>query len=186
MAMTSSTKWPEVEEQLRTILLSCGLTEERKWGKPCFTFDGNNIAIIIAFKDSCALSFLKGALLKDPKKLLSAPGENSQSARWIKFTTAQQIAKLKPTLKAYIHEAIAAEKAGLKIKKKTTADYPVPEELQKKFNQQPAFKKAFAALTPGRQRGYLLYFAAAKQSATRESRIEKYKPQILAGKGLLD
>jgi len=186
MAMTSSSKWPEVEEQLRTILLACGLTEEHKWGKPSFTFEGKNIAIIIALKESCALSFFKGALLKDSKKILSQPGENSQSARWIKFTSAQEITKLKPTLKACIHEAIAVEKSGLSVKKKATTDYPVPEELQKKFKQSATFKKSFAALTPGRQRGYLLYFAAAKRSATRDSRIEKYSQQILAGKGLLD
>ncbi len=185
MAMIISNEWQKETEQLRTILLACGLAEERKWGKPCFTFGGKNLAIIIGLKESCELLFFKGALLKDAKGLLRRPGQ-SQSGRWFSFTSAQQITKLKPTIKAYIQEAIAVEKAGLKVKKKATSDYPVPEELQKKFKQLPALKKAFAALTPGRQRAYLLYFAGAKQSTTRESRIEKYKQKILKVKGLDD
>ena len=185
MAAKRPSKWQEETEKLRAILLACGLTEERKWGKPCFTFEEKNVAIVIGLKESCKLLFFKGALLKDAKGLLGQPGQ-SQSGRWFSFTSTQEITKLKPALKAYIREAIAVEKAGLKVKKKSTSEYPVPEELHKKFNQQAAFKKAFAALTPGRQRAYLLYFSGAKQSVTRESRIEKYKQQILAGKGLKD
>ncbi|HXB63053.1 MAG TPA: YdeI/OmpD-associated family protein [Acidobacteriaceae bacterium] len=186
MAMKQTIQWHEEIEQLRTILLSSGLTEERKWGKACFTWQGKNIAIVVGLKASCKLLFFKGALLKDAKGLLDKPGQHTQAGRWLTFTSTQEITKLKPTLKTYIQEAIAAEKSGLKVTLKKTSEFPMPAELRKKFKQLPALKKAFTALTPGRQRAYLLYFSSAKQSTTRESRIEKYKQQILAGKGLND
>ena len=169
--------------KLRSIILGCGLTEELKWSKPCYTFQKSNMAIIIPLRESCALMFCKGALLKDARGILTRPGENTQAGRWIKFTSARQIAGMKSILKTYIQEAIAAEKAGLKVKFKKTSEYKMPEEFQNKLNQIPALKTAFAALTPGRQRGYLLYFSAAKQSATRESRIDKCMDQIFDGKG---
>jgi uncharacterized protein YdeI (YjbR/CyaY-like superfamily) len=178
-------EWREETEKLRTIILGCGLTEELKWGKPCYTFQENNVVIIQGFKDSCALLFCKGALLKDPKGVLEKPGENTQGARRIRFTTVREIVKMKSTLKAYIDEAIATEKAGLKVEFKKNPE-PVPAELQNKLEEIPALKKAFAALTPGRQRAYILYFSAPKQSKTRESRVEKCLTQILKGKGLND
>ncbi len=179
-------QWREEMAKLRKIVLDCGLTEELKWYQACYTQEGRNIVLIHGFKEYCALLFFKGALMKDPKGLLIQQTENVQSGRQIRFTNAKEIAKLEPVLKAYLHDAVAVEKAGLKVKMKTTADYKVPEELQKKLDQDPAFKKAFSALTPGRQRGYLFYFAGAKQSQTREARIEKYLPQILKGKGMND
>jgi len=185
MATKRYNKWQEETEHLREILLACGLTEERKWGKPGFTFEGKNVAIIIGLKESCRLLFFKGALFKDPKGLLEEPGQ-TQSGRWFSFTSVPQIAKLKPAIKTYTQEAITIERSGLKVKKKATSEYPVLEELQQKFKQLPALKKAFATLTPGRQRAYLLYFAGAKQSVTRESRIAKHKQRILSGKGLDD
>jgi uncharacterized protein YdeI (YjbR/CyaY-like superfamily) len=178
-------EWREETEKLRTIILGCGLTEELKWGKPCYTFQENNVVIIQGFKDSCALLFCKGALLKDPKGVLEKPGENTQGARRIRFTTVREIVKMKSTLKAYIDEAIATEKAGLKVEFKKNPE-PVPAELQNRLEKTPALKKAFAALTPGRQRAYILYFSAPKQSKTRESRVEKCLTQILKGKGLND
>ena len=179
-------KWQEELEQLRTIALGCGLTEELKWGVPCYTFQKNNILLIHAFKDYCAFLFFKGVLLKDPKGILIQQTENVQSGRQIRFTSVKEIVKMKATLKAYIFEAVEVEKAGLKVSMKKTADYKVPEEFQKKLDKSPALKTAFKALTPGRQRGYLFYFSAAKQSKTREARIEKCIPQILEGKGLDD
>jgi uncharacterized protein YdeI (YjbR/CyaY-like superfamily) len=179
-------KWQEELERLRTICLDCMLTEELKWGQPCYTFHGRNIVILGELKESCALSFFKGALLSDAHNLLLKPGENTQSGRWIKFANVQEIVKLEPMLKAYIYEAIEVEKAGLNVKLKETSDFFVPDELQHKLDTMPALKTAFEALTPGRQRGYLLYFAQPKQSKTRESRIEKWIPQILSGKGLND
>jgi uncharacterized protein YdeI (YjbR/CyaY-like superfamily) len=183
---TKATQWQEEFEKLRTIVLDCGLTEELKWGCPCYTFEKRNIVLMHGFKEYCALLFHKGALLKDPKGILIQQTENVQSARQIRFTDVHQIVKLKPILKAYINEAIAAERAGLQVPLKKTKEFNVPEEFQKKLDKISALKKAFHALTPGRQRGYLLYFAAPKQSKTRESRIEKYVPQILVGKGLND
>ena len=176
-------KWRAEMEKLRRISLECGLTEEVKWGKPCYTFQNSNIVIIQGFKDFCALMFPKGALLKDPKVVLKYFGW--QAARRIPFTNVREISQMEPLLKAYIREAIAAEKAGLKVtyKKKPEA---IPEELQNKLDEIPDLKAAFNALTPGRQRGYILYFSAAKQSKTRASRIEKCIPQILKGKGLND
>lgn len=184
--VASAKKWREETATLRALILDFPLTEELKWGKPCYTFQETNLLIIQGFKDYCALMFCKGALLKDPKKLLHQPGENTQSARQLRFTSVQEITAQKSVLKACIQETIAAEKAGLKVEYKKTAEYAVPEELEQKFRKTPSFKKAFEALTPGRQRGYLLHFSAAKQSATRAARIEKCTAKILAGQGLLD
>lgn len=184
--LNKAKKWQNEMKQLRKILLDCQLIEELKWGKPCYTFEDKNIVVIQAFKEYCALLFFKGALLKDDKRILVQPGENTQSGRQIRFTNIGEIKAMEPILKAYSREAIAAEKAGLKVKLKKTEDYTVPEELQDKLNKIPKLKTAFAALTPGRQRAYLLYFSVAKQSKTRESRIEKCMPQILSGKGLND
>ncbi len=178
--------WQPEMRKLRSIVLACGLGEELKWYKPVYTFENHNVVIIMAMKETVALAFCKGALLKDPKHVLARIGENSQAGRWIKFTSVREIAAMATTLKAYIREAIEAEKAGLEVPQKKTSDYPVPEELKKKLAELPAFKKAFAALTPGRQRGYLLYFAGAKQAKTRESRIAKCMPLIFEGKGLQD
>jgi len=179
-------KWQEEFETLREIVLDSPLTEEVKWGQACYTSDGRNVVLIHGFKEYCALLFFKGALLKDPKAILIQQTENVQSARQIRFTNVREIVEMKLILKAYIHEAIQVEKAGLKVKLKKTSDFKVPEEFQKKLDRNPALKKAFAALTPGRQRGYLFYFSAAKQSKTREARAEKCMPQILMGKGLDD
>lgn len=179
-------KWQEELEQLRTIVLDCHLTEELKWGVPCYTYEKSNIVLIHAFKDYCAFLFFKGALLKDPKGVLIQQTENVQAARQVRFTNVKEISKMKATLKAYIYEAIALEEAGAKVPMKKTKEFAVPEEFQQKLDQMPALKKAFKALTPGRQRGYLLYFSSAKQAKTRESRIEKYIPDILDGKGIDD
>ena len=173
-------------QKLRTIILDCPLTEEVKWRVPCYTFQGSNIVFIGGFKESCVLSFVKGVLLKDAKGILIQQTENSQSVRMIRFTNVRQIVELEPILKAYINEAIAVEKAGLKVKLKKITEFKIPEELQNKLDEIPALKTAFAALTPGRQRAYILYFSAAKQSKTRESRVEKCMQQILNGKGLDD
>src|ERR1700726_2610218 len=176
-------KWQKEMEKLRRISLDCGLTEEVKWGKPCYTFQKSNIVIIQGFKEFCALLFCKGALLNDPNGILKKFGW--QAARRIPFTNVREIAEMEPILKAYIHEAIEAEKAGLKVNFKKNPE-PIPEELQNKLDEIPALKTAFAALTPGRQRAYILYFSGAKQSKTRESRVEKWMQQILNGKGLND
>jgi uncharacterized protein YdeI (YjbR/CyaY-like superfamily) len=172
--------------QLRRIILDSGLTEEYKWSQPCYTFQKKNILIMTAFKEYCALNFFKGALLKDIRGILIKPGENTQSGRQIRFTSVKEIRKLEPVLKAYILEAIEVEKKGLKVELKNSTDYKIPDELQKKFEENPKLKSAFEKLTPGRQRAYILYFTQPKQSKTRESRIEKYIPKILSGKGLLD
>src|SRR6059058_3281885 len=179
-------KWKEEFERLRAIVLDSGLSEELKWGKPCYTFQKSNIVLIHGFKDYCALLFFKGALLKDAKGILVQQTENVQAARQIRFTNVREIDKIEPILKAYIKEAIEVEKAGLKVDYKKTADFAIPEEFQNKLDEIPALKTAFDALTPGRQRGYILYFSAPKQSKTRESRIEKCMQQILDGKGLND
>ena len=179
-------KWQAVIEQLRMIVLDCGLTEELKWGVPCYTFKKNNIVLIHVFKEYCALLFFKGALLKDTKGILIQQTENVQSARQVRFTNIKEVVKLEPILKAYIYEAVEVEEAGLKVKLKKTTGYSIPEEFKKQLDKKPALKKAFKALTPGRQRGYLLHFAAPKQSKTREARIEKCIQQILNGKGLND
>jgi uncharacterized protein YdeI (YjbR/CyaY-like superfamily) len=179
-------KWREEFEQLRTIVLGCQLSEELKWGQPCYTFGKSNIVVIHGFKEYCALLFFKGALLKDADGILVQQTKNVQSARQIRFTGIGEIIQLEPILKVYIDEAIQVEKAGLKVKLKKTSDFPVPEEFQTKLDAIPALKTAFDALTPGRQRGYLFYFSAAKQSKTRASRVEKCLQQILNGKGLDD
>jgi uncharacterized protein YdeI (YjbR/CyaY-like superfamily) len=179
-------KWQEELEQLRTIALDCELTEELKWGCPCYTFQDNNIVLIHAFKEYCALLFFKGVLLNDANGILIQQTENVQSARQIRFTNLLKIVDSVGIIKAYIYEAIEVEKAGLSVELKKTEQFTVTEEFQHKLDQIPALKTAFEALTPGRQRAYLLYFSAPKQSKTRESRIEKYIPQILNGKGLND
>jgi uncharacterized protein YdeI (YjbR/CyaY-like superfamily) len=179
-------KWQKEFEKLRTIVLDCGLTEELKWGCPCYTFQKSNIVLIHGFKEYCALLFFKGALLKDANGILVQQTENVQAARQIRFTNIREIVKMEPILKAYIHEAIEVEKAGLKANYKKTSEFKIPEEFQNKLDESPALKTAFAALTPGRQRGYLFYFSQPKQSKTRESRVEKCKQQILNGKGLND
>jgi uncharacterized protein YdeI (YjbR/CyaY-like superfamily) len=184
--LRKANQWREEMVKLRAILLGCGLTEELKWGKPCYMFEESNVVIIAPFKESCALLLAKGALLKDPKKILVKPGENTQAARQIRLTSFQQIVELESVLKAYIREAIEAQKAGLEIKYKTISEFPVPEELEKAFKENLALKTAFKALTPGRQRAYLMHFSAPKQSQTRESRIGKCIPQIIEGKGMSD
>ncbi|HOY07229.1 MAG TPA: YdeI/OmpD-associated family protein [Saprospiraceae bacterium] len=183
---SNAEKWGEELEQLRTILLDCGLDEELKWGSPCYSFQNNNIAIIGELKESCVIGFFKGVLLSDAHGILVQPGENTQSARSVHFTSAGQIREMEPVLKEYIYEAIEVEKAGLEVPFKKTSEFSVPEEFQRKLDEMPALKKAFEALTPGRQRGYLLHFSAPKQSKTREARIEKCMQQILDGKGLND
>jgi uncharacterized protein YdeI (YjbR/CyaY-like superfamily) len=184
--LNQTEQWREEFEKLRKIILGCGLTEELKWGKPCYRLQAANIVLIHGFKKYCALLFMKGALLKDDRGLLVQQTDTVQAARQIRFTNVQAIVKLEPVLKAYVQQAIAVEKAGLKVDYKKTAEFKIPEEFQNKLDTLPALKKAFTALTPGRQRGYLLYFSGAKQSQTRESRIEKCMPQILEGKGLDD
>ena len=179
-------KWHAEFENLRKIVLDCGLTEELKWGCPCYTFEKGNIVLIHGFKEYCALLFFKGALLKDARGILIQQTENVQAARQIRFTSVREIVKLKAILNAYIKEAIEVEKAGLKINYKKTSEFKVPEEFKNKLDEIPALKTAFAALTPGRQRAYLFYFSQPKQSKTRESRVEKCMPDILIGKGLND
>ena len=183
--LRKSKKWQQELQALRTIILDSPLTEEVKWGHPCYTFQKSNIVLIHGFKEYCALLFFKGALLKDAKGILVQQTKNVQAGRQIRFNNVREIVKMEIVLKAYINEAVEVEKAGLKVKFKRNPE-PVPEEFQKKLDEIPALKTAFAALTPGRQRGYLLYFSGAKQSKTRESRIEKCMPQILNGKGLDD
>ena len=178
--------WQKEYERMRTIALDCGLTEELKWGCPCYTWQNSNIVLIHGFKEYCAYLFFKGALLNDPEGILNQQTENVQAARQIRFTNLKQIVKMEKVLKAYIYEAIEVDKAGLQVKMKKSTDYKVPEEFQKKLDKTPGLKKAFEALTPGRQRGYLLYFSSAKQAKTREERVEKYTKQILKGKGLED
>ena len=180
------TKWQKEYAELRMLVLECGLEEELKWGCPCYTFQKSNIVLIHGFKNYCALLFMQGALLKDPKKILVQQTENVQSARQIRFTDIHEIIKNRSALKKYIKEAISIYKAGLKVEFKKTTEYKIPQEFQTVLDDMPDLKIAFEALTPGRQRGYLLYFSAPKQSKTRETRIEKYLQQILDGKGLDD
>jgi len=181
-----ATQWQKEFEKLRSIILDCGLNEELKWGQPCYTYENRNVVLIHGFKEYCALLFFKGALMGDANGILIQQTENVQSARQIRFTNVKEIAKLEKTLKAYIYEAIEVEKAGLKVAYKKTADYKMPEEFQKKLNKSATLKKAFEALTPGRQKAYIFYFSQAKQAKTREARVEKYLKQILLGKGLED
>jgi uncharacterized protein YdeI (YjbR/CyaY-like superfamily) len=184
--LSRAKKWQEEFEKLRMIILDCGLTEELKWGVPCYTFEKRNVVLIHGFKEYCALLFVKGALLNDAKGILITQTENVQAARQIRFTNVREIVKMKPILKIYIYEAIEVEKAGLKVNFKKTTEFIIPEEFQNKLDEIPALKTAFDALTPGRQRAYILYFSAPKQSKTRESRVEKCMRQILNGKGLND
>lgn len=179
-------KWQEEYEKLRTIVLDCGLTEELRWGCPCYAFEKKNVVLIHGFKDYCALLFMKGALLSDDNGILVQQTENVQSARQIRFRDIREIYELEPIVKDYIRDAIEVEKAGLKVKFKKSSEFAMPEEFQLKLNGSAKLKRAFEALTPGRQRGYLLYFSSAKQSKTRAARVEKYIPQILEGRGLDD
>ncbi len=181
-----ATQWKAESEKLRNIILDCGLSEELKWGKPCYAFEGSNVVLIHGFKEYCAILFMKGALLKDPKKILVQQTENVQAARQIRFRNLREIVDNESAIKAYVKEAIAVEKDGLEVPLKKTSEFKMPEEFRNKLEENAALKKAFEALTPGRQRGYLLYFSGAKQSTTREARVEKCTPQILKGKGLDD
>jgi len=179
--------WQKEYELMRTIALDCGLVEELKWGQPCYTLNDNaNVVLIHGFKEYCAYLFFKGALLNDPDGILIQQTENVQSARQVRFTNAKEIVRQERILKAYIYEAIEVEKAGLKVKLKKTKDYKVPEEFQVRLDKSKALKKAFEALTPGRQRGYIFHFSQPKLAKTREARVEKYIPQIMEGKGLED
>jgi uncharacterized protein YdeI (YjbR/CyaY-like superfamily) len=184
--LRDATSWKEEFAKLRGIILDCGLTEELKWGQPCYTLDGKNILLIHGFKEYCAILFIKGSLLKDTKGLLIQQTENVQAGRQIRFTNVKEIEKIEKTLKSYIHEAIAIERAGQKVKFKKTAAYIVPVELQQRLDSNGTLKAAFEALTPGRQKGYIYYISQAKQSKTREARVEKCIPKILDGTGLDD
>jgi uncharacterized protein YdeI (YjbR/CyaY-like superfamily) len=179
-------KWHEEFEKLRSILLDCPLTEELKWGVPCYTFHDKNVVLMHGFKEYCALLFVKGALLKDEKGILITQTENVQAARQARFTNVREIVELAPTLKEYVYEAIEVEASGLQVKYKKTTEFSMPEEFQNKLDEDPALQAAFESLTPGRQRAYLLYFSAPKQSKTRTARVEKYRQQILEGRGLND
>ncbi|WP_260284866.1 YdeI/OmpD-associated family protein [Peribacillus aracenensis] len=184
--LSKAKNWQEEYETLRNIVLDCDLTEEFKWMHPCYTFEKKNIVLIHGFKEYCALLFHKGALLQDTHGILIQQTENVQGARQIRFTNVQEIVATETILKAYIHEAIEVEKAGLEVNFKNNTEFIVPEELQSKFDEIPALKNAFEALTPGRQRAYILHFSQPKQSKTRESRVEKCMQKILNGKGLKD
>lgn len=184
--MSGARKWREEMEHLRTILLDCGLTETLKWSKPCYVSGTSNVIVIQGFKEYCALLFFKGVLLQDPDDILVKTGENTRVGRQIRFTGVHEIVELEPVLKAYVRQAIEIEEAGLKVEPKKSADLTLPGELQDQMDKKPALKKAFYALTPGRQRAYIIYFSAPKQSATRVSRIEKSMQRILNGKGLTD
>ena len=181
-----ATQWQEEYKQLRTIILSCGLTEELKWGVPCYAFEGSNIVLIHGFKEYCAILFVKGVLLPDPKGILIQQTENVQAGRQVRFTSVKEIVKMKATLKTYIHAAIEVEKAGLKVPLKKASEYKIPEEFQQKLDKDANLKKAFKALTPGRQKAYLFHFSQPKLSKTREARVEKYILQILDGRGIDD
>jgi uncharacterized protein YdeI (YjbR/CyaY-like superfamily) len=184
--LSKAKKWQEELEKLRMIILDCQLTEELKWGVPCYTFQKSNIVLIHVFKEYCALLFFKGALLNDANGILIKQTKNTQAVRQIRFTNVREIVEMETILKAYIYEAIEVEKAGLKVNFKKTTEFIIPEKFQNKIDEIPALKTAFDALTPGRQRAYILYFSAPKQSKTRESRVEKCMQQILNGKGLND
>lgn len=179
-------QWREEQTKLREIALASGLSEDFKWGHPCYTLEGKNVFVIHGFKDYCALLFMKGALMDDPEEILIQQTENVQSGRQIRFTSLREIEEMEPVLAAYIRKAVQIEKSGAKVEKKKTEDYPVPEELIRKFEEDPILHEAFEALTPGRKRGYLLHFSSAKQSSTRAARIDKCREKILAGKGHLD
>ncbi len=182
MKVPYAKKWQKEIDRLRKIVLDCDLTEERKWGKPCFTYRKKNVVIVIPLKDACALSFLKGALLKDPKHILQRIGQ-VQAGRWIKFTSPKEISALQPTLRSYIYEAIEVEESGKKVPLKKISEYAVPEELQARLNAAPGLKAAFEALTPGRRKSYIFHVSGAKQAKTRAARAEKCVPWILSGRG---
>ncbi len=182
MKVPFAKKWEKETEKLRQIALDCDLTEECKWGKPCFTFRKRNVAIVIPLKESCALSFFKGALLKDPRQILQRIGK-MQAGRWIKFTTLREIAALRSTLKNYLQEAIEVEESGKKVALKKASEYPIPEELQGRLDGNVVLRSAFAALTPGRRKSYLFHISSAKQAITRAARAEKCEPMILSGRG---
>jgi uncharacterized protein YdeI (YjbR/CyaY-like superfamily) len=179
-------QWQKEIEKLRDIVLDCGLMEELKWGCPCYMYNDSNVVLIHVFKEYCAILFFKGALLNDPNGILVQQTENVQAARQMRFTNLKEIVKLEAAIKAYIYEAIEVEKAGLKVPLKQTKEFPMVEEFEVKLNKNKALKKAFESLTPGRQRAYLLHFSSAKLAKTREARVDKYIPQILAGKGIDD
>ena len=179
-------KWQKEIRKLRTIILDCGLTEELKWGCPCYTYESRNVVLIHVFKEYCAVLFFKGALLADPDGILVQQTENVQAARQVRFTNIKEVKERERILKTYIYEAIEVERAGLQVKLKKTKDFKIPEEFQTKLDKMPSLKKAFDALTPGRQRGYIFHFSQPKLSKTREARVEKYLKQILSGKGLDD
>lgn len=183
MKVPYAEKWQKETDKLRKIALDCDLTEEMKWGKPCFTFLKKNVAIVIPLKESCAFSFFKGALLKDPKHILQKVGEHTQAGRWVKFTRVKEIMALRSTLTDYLYEAIALEESGKKVALKKPSEYPVPEELQARLNRTPELKAAFEALTPGRRKSYIFHISSAKQAATRAARVERCIPTILMGRG---
>jgi uncharacterized protein YdeI (YjbR/CyaY-like superfamily) len=183
MKVPYAEKWQQETDDLRKIALGCGLTEQLKWGKPCFTHQDKNVAIIIPLKEACAFSFFKGALLKDPKHILQRIGEHTQAGRWIRFTSAREISALRPTLRKYIDEAIQVEKSGKKVALKKASDYVIPEELQATLKASRELTAAFEALTPGRRRSYIFHVAGAKQAKTRVARAEKCVPKILSGRG---
>jgi len=184
--IANAKKWQEELKKLRAILLDSELTEELKWHQPCYTLEGKNVAVLNALKESCALAFFKGALLKDVHRVLTRPGQHTQLGRWFKFGSVREIAEMKSILKAYIREAIEVEKSGVKLKLRKTSDLKLPEELEMMFDEFLDFKAAFDRLTPGRQRAYIFHFSAPKQSKTRESRVQKWMPHILKGNGLMD
>lgn len=184
MKVPYARKWQKETAKLRKIALDCDLTEELKWGKPCFTFMKRNVAIVIPLKESCALSFFKGALLKDPKHILVKIGKHTQGGRWIKFTSLKEVTALQSTLRDYIYEAVELEESGEKVVLKKPSEYLVPDELQARLDEAPALKAALEALTPGRRKSYILYISGAKQPKTRVARAEKCVPMILGGRGL--
>lgn len=183
MKVPYAKKWQKETDKLRRIAIDCNLTETLKWGKPCFTFQKKNVAIVIPLKDACAFSFFKGALLQDPGHILERIGEHTQAGRWIKFTSTREITPLRSTLTDYLYEAIALEESGGKVQLKKPSDYPIPEELQSRLDADALLRNAFAALTPGRRKSYIFHISGAKQSKTRSARAEKCVPMILSGRG---
>jgi len=183
MKVPYAEKWQKEAEKLRKIALDCDLTEEIKWGKPCFTFLKKNVAVVIPLKDSCAFSFFQGALLKDPKHILKRVGEHTQAARWIKFTSTKEIAALQSTLTKYLYEAIENEESGKKVELKKPSDFPIPEELQSRLDSDALLRSAFLALTPGRRRSYIFHISSAKQAKTRDTRAARCIPMIFSGRG---
>lgn len=186
MQVPFAKKWQKETDKLRAIALNCDLTEELKWSKSCFTFQKKNVAIIIPLRDSCAFSFFKGALLKDPKHILQKVGEHTQAGRWIKFTSVKEITALQSTLTNYLYEAVELEESGKKVKLKKPSEFPIPEELQALLDKDPTLRAAYEALTPGRRKSYSFHISAAKQSATRSTRAQRCIPLILSGRGFLE